>query len=387
MKAQLLEDIGDSHPRPPPPRQPPPQTPPQAAAQAAPRPAPQATPQPAPQATAQVAAQAEAHGAPQPAAEAGQEPAPSPRAAAAPEGASASAREGVWRRPPEAAPEAPAWPPPLSDDPWASDPPPVWNVPNEPAYSPAPDEPDWFERWGRRAATGTAVLLATLALGGAGLWLYNENKMDKSLSVLAKAPIPARQAKPVPSVSPQPGGTQAALAAQTGTPAAAPSAAGPEPAGSAGPAKPASSASAADSVVATAATPAPAAPAAEPAPRVADTSPPQAAGQAPAAAGAALPERPRKRAVASKSKAAPSVQAQARYASNKSERSDKSDRNGKWERNDNVEHNDKEERGDPLKETLRQCRAAGYHAARCVQLGCNATKYGLVCKGGTAARR
>lgn len=32
-------------------------------------------------------------------------------------------------------------------------------------------------------------------------------------------------------------------------------------------------------------------------------------------------------------------------------------------------------------ETLRQCRAAGYHAAQCVKRGCVATKFGLACRG------
>ena len=32
-------------------------------------------------------------------------------------------------------------------------------------------------------------------------------------------------------------------------------------------------------------------------------------------------------------------------------------------------------------ETLRQCRAAGYHAEQCVRRGCVATPYGIACKG------
>lgn len=35
----------------------------------------------------------------------------------------------------------------------------------------------------------------------------------------------------------------------------------------------------------------------------------------------------------------------------------------------------------PMAETLRQCRAAGYHAAACVERGCVATPYGIACKG------
>ena len=34
-----------------------------------------------------------------------------------------------------------------------------------------------------------------------------------------------------------------------------------------------------------------------------------------------------------------------------------------------------------MAETLRQCRAAGYHAQQCVKRGCVATPYGIACKG------
>ena len=34
-----------------------------------------------------------------------------------------------------------------------------------------------------------------------------------------------------------------------------------------------------------------------------------------------------------------------------------------------------------MAETLRQCRAAGYHAEQCVRRGCVATPYGIACKG------
>ena len=35
----------------------------------------------------------------------------------------------------------------------------------------------------------------------------------------------------------------------------------------------------------------------------------------------------------------------------------------------------------PLAETLRLCRAAGYHATACLKRGCEATRFGLVCRG------
>ncbi len=38
-------------------------------------------------------------------------------------------------------------------------------------------------------------------------------------------------------------------------------------------------------------------------------------------------------------------------------------------------------RTDRLSDTLRLCRSAGYHASQCLQRGCNATRYGLACRG------
>lgn len=38
-------------------------------------------------------------------------------------------------------------------------------------------------------------------------------------------------------------------------------------------------------------------------------------------------------------------------------------------------------RPDRLSDTLRLCRSAGYHASQCLQRGCNATRYGLACRG------
>lgn len=38
-------------------------------------------------------------------------------------------------------------------------------------------------------------------------------------------------------------------------------------------------------------------------------------------------------------------------------------------------------RDEQMEETLRQCRAAGYHTAQCLEKKCQATKYGLACRG------
>jgi hypothetical protein len=34
-----------------------------------------------------------------------------------------------------------------------------------------------------------------------------------------------------------------------------------------------------------------------------------------------------------------------------------------------------------LADTLKQCRALGYHASQCLKRGCTTTRYGLACKG------
>jgi hypothetical protein len=162
-------------------------------------------------------------------------------------------------------------------------------------------------------------LLAALAVSGAGLWLYNESKVEQSLSVLAKAPIPARRALPAP----------AAHATQ------------PPPAADLPPRV------------------------ADLPQHVADLPPPQADSPEAAPAIAAPAETIRKRTPAAlpRTAAAAPMQPKARSASGKPARTA------------------------PLAETLRLCRAAGYHAAKCVQLDCTATQYGLACKGARNVRR
>jgi hypothetical protein len=307
MKAQLLEDIGDSHPRAPlPPGQARPQPPEQSL---------QSTPEPQPPAQSP--------------------PPPSQEAAAQ--------AAGAWV------------PPPGMSSPWTFDPPPpeaapAWGM-EDAAQPPSADQPDWFERWGRRAATGTAALLATLAVAGAGLWVYNENKIEKSLAVLAKTPIPAQHALPAPDARTLPAPAPA-LSAAPAAPASLAAQQAPSPGAPAAMADPrATDPRAADPRAAD--------------PRAAEPAPPLAARTTQAPAAGTQPERTeraRKRTLASRTKTPPAAAAQAKYPS------------------------EKPERAGALTETLRQCRAAGYHAAKCVQLGCTATQYGLACKGGGGAR-
>ncbi|MYN09249.1 hypothetical protein [Pseudoduganella aquatica] len=171
-------------------------------------------------------------------------------------------------------------------------------------------------------------MLATLAVGGAGLWLYKESKVEQSLSVLARAPIPARHAMPAPAAHAQASDTQYAQQALATQPAAATAAAADAP------------------------------------PLLAALPPPQAGSQEAPPAIASAPDRIRKRASAPRSRTA-SAAAQLKVKS----------------------AIDKPGRTAPLAETLRLCRAAGYHAAKCVQLDCTATQYGLACKGARNVRR
>lgn len=129
--------------------------------------------------------------------------------------------------------------------------------------------PHWFVRWGRKLATSGLVLTMLVLLAAAGIWFYNETKVETAMVVLAQQSLPAPEA------------------------------------------------------------PTPAAPAPAPQP-VAATPPPK---QAP------LPKTTVARAAP-----APSPARQ-------------------------------------LDETLKQCRAAGYHAAQCIERGCRMTKYGLACRG------
>lgn len=234
---------------------------------------------------------------------------------------------------------------PAQQQPGPSEPPPspAWTGPQieeEARYgnSNDADAGDWFDRWGRTAAIWLAVLLTALLLSGTGMWLYNENKLDTTLQVLAKAPIPARQAKlaPVPaqaqSQAPAPAPAEAASTAAAAAIASEPQRPSPGPAQV--PELPAPPAPAGGGA-ATGVAPAPAADAAAPVAAAAPSTPTRAAKK-----GAPAQAREQERLAAAKAG-----------------------------------------RGEQLSETLRLCRAAGYHAARCVQLGCEATKYGLACKG------
>jgi hypothetical protein len=201
--------------------------------------------------------------------------------------------EPEWR-PPEA--------PPLDIDPAPTD----FNFSDfvggteDRAPKPLPAQRTWLGRWGRIATWCIVLLITTLVAGGA-FWLYNENKVDRTMSMLAKDPLPPRHNRPPPALAMTP-------PAPTIAPAIAPTVASTPPL--------------------------------EEAPRAEVSVPPQAP--------AAVPQRTSRKLA---QKTAPSGGVP------------EPDRAQLWS------------------ETLKQCRAAGYHAAKCARLGCTTTKYGLSCKG------
>jgi hypothetical protein len=168
------------------------------------------------------------------------------------------------------------------------------------AVPPLPAQRTWISRWGRIATWCIALVLVGLVAGGA-FWLYNESKINQTMSMLAKDPLPPRPNHPPPALA----ATQPAPAIEPAIPPA----------------------------IAVA-------PPAEEAPRAEISAPPQAP--------PAVPQRTSRK--LSQKTAPASV-------------TPEPDRAQLWA------------------ETLKQCRAAGYHAAKCARLGCTTTKYGLSCKG------
>ncbi len=245
---------------------------------------------------------------------------------------------------------------------------------------------DWFDRWGRYAAWAVCLLLVVMFAAG-GLWMYRESKIDGTMALLATktAPLPPA-ATAVPAAPPPaavslgsdalrqpdtvaPATAIAPEAAAAPAPAAAPEVApdvapdmapdvapeaAPAPASSVpGRAAPAAKAAKADTpsekLVLLPAEPAAAEkqPNASVSREVAQvTTQPALAARAPVKARApASPKRTPAPAVKAETAPAPAS------------------------------------RGNDMAETLRQCRAMGYHSTQCIERGCYTTKYGLVCKG------
>ena len=190
----------------------------------------------------------------------------------------------------------------------------------------------WIDRWARKVATATMVVIAALLLAVAGAWFYRESMDERAMVVLAKQTIPERTGPAVPAV-------QAAMAAAIAP--ALPTTDGPS------------------SVAAS--TPAGKEPVAEPA----------------RATNAPLPEPPARK-EGDKAATARLARAPAGTASNYRDNRD-SEKSGPGTvaaRNEAAA-----EKRNKLAETLKQCRVAGYHEAQCLKRGCSMTRYGLACKG------
>lgn len=368
MKNRLLEDFGDS----------------QSAVPVRPVRRVQAAPPPAPQPQAEAA------------------PSHAPAPAARPE-APTRQRAGVWRS--RASVEAPVPPRPRAEPaqsfvppraeptfapPPAPEPPrasrrvtpeiasfssrePDWSIPLKP--EPAP----WTERWGRKALGWTIGLAVVVAAAGTAAWMVQETRVESTLAVVADH-TPAQATPPAPAVlaaapvsepdtetlpplkllprDPAATAPAAAEAARADQPdmtlaAAAPDSPEEEPTGPADAAPATVGAAAAAAATATTAKVAAQPPAKKPEAKRAQE---RRVAAAPAKRTRPETKKPPKPARERAAPPAPAVPA----------------------RTVSAEQPDPES---PLAETLRLCRAAGYHATACLKRGCEATRFGLVCRG------
>jgi hypothetical protein len=192
------------------------------------------------------------------------------------------------------------------------------------------DAPAWSSLWKRRLVTWSIAggLLAALAAGG--LWLYEENRVEGALVVVANT-------SPAPAAAPS-----GAQAFPTGSAAAVPVA-------PAAPAPPA-----ADDAV----KPLPP----QPGPDVAPAPPPAAAD---ARTVVPVDVNPPRRAARHASTARKHAAAKARRAQTQDEPPVAATPSPRQRR----------------EETLMQCRAHGYDERQCIERACTMTRYGLACKG------
>lgn len=286
--------------------------------------------------------------------------------AAIPTPAQAQAKKpGVWRarvdRAPQEAAPAPAEPPPRAtfDEPppratFDESPPADESASKSPADDAAwlaqqqPAEPSWFDRWGRRVATSSLGVVIVGLLAGGAWWAMRERALDQTLAVVATTAHAQRAPMAAAPVAPSPPALVAAPPAASAPPV---SVAQAMPAASAPP------------VSAAQAPPAVSAPSMS----VVQTPPSTLAVESPTP----VPEKPSpsKRSVAQVESAAPAVRSPTRTVPKHHARPPL------------VVAEHKEPPLNDLQETLRQCRAAGYHTTQCLKRGCVATKFGLACKG------
>lgn len=311
------------------------------------------------------------------------------RPAAAPDapaqGAEGRVGAGVWRarapratslwRPRPPASEAPPPEPPVSAALRLPEPPlPDWpSAKPEPSLS-APDiasfssrQPDWAapldtgpapwtERWGRKALGWSLALFAVVGVAGAGAWMVRETRVESSLAIVADhspapAPAPAVIAAPTPEPVVDDPPPLRLLPRETPVIAAAEPVPPIEP---------------------EVAAPAPPPKKAEPPPRPAAKKP----------VAKRLPERRLAAAPVKRDKPAAKKTAKPKPPSDRALTRALAD--AQRSRQESLARPNAAP--DPaasgtLAETLRLCRAAGYHANACMKRGCEATRFGLVCRG------
>ena len=279
---------------------------------------------------------------------------------------------------------------------------PDWAIPL--ADAPLP----WTERWGRKALGWSAGALAVIAVAGAATWMVRESQVQTTLAVLADSTqdktvaavsgaIPGPiSAPPEPTAAREPEWTPPPLRMLPPPVVAIPAAEDARLAAAAQP-KPAPEP--------VAATPKPKPepktnpnpkpkPKPERAPerareRVAERS------RAAASAGKKPEQKPERRALAAapkKTRPAPDLSwaakerermlAQARPSAAAAAPAQRPAQNGQQQNGQQQNGQQQAAAAEaPLAETLRLCRAAGYHAAACMKRRCEATRYGLVCRG------
>ncbi|OON62875.1 hypothetical protein B0920_05435 [Massilia sp. KIM] len=240
-----------------------------------------------------------------------------------------------------------------------------------------PEEPvPWTERWGRKLLGWSIATAAVAAIVGAGWWIYGDTQVESTLALVAdQSPAPTTPAPVLPAApstsapvasapvsnAPALSGPAVSDPALSGPVPAAPTVAAPANEMATAPQPAAASLDAGEEAIAGAAGAAGAAVVAAAARKAVGDPAPPAPRSAPVKKTprpAARPAQPPARRELAAVRTAPRVVAE---------------RPAPPPAAPAVQ--------DSLEETLRQCRAAGYHASMCLKRGCTATKFGLACRG------
>ncbi|MEX5746091.1 hypothetical protein [Massilia sp. X63] len=246
---------------------------------------------------------------------------------------------------------------------------PDWSIPLE------QDGPSWTERWGRKLLGWSVGLGAAAAVVATAAWMYRDTQVESTLAVVADHSPPAASAA-LPAAPPEPAAELPPLKLLPPEQVGAASMAGAPPAPEAPreEALPASQLAGAATAAATIA-------AAKPADKSADK---LAAKPADKPVVRRSPERERrvvaaaepvKRQRAVAKKPAPARERVVARASPTPARPAPAARPSA------PAAAPPPVADSPLEQTLRMCRAAGYHATACLKRGCEATRFGLVCRG------